>query len=79
MRGDLSGSRAALIFLRKILFDLLAARTRCLQILFAVTFDFRLAALAALDLVAKFSQPMGQFRAIHCRRILLCLVQFPWL
>ncbi len=79
MCGDLRGSRAAVIFLRKMRFDLLAARTRCLQILFAEAFDFRLVALAALDFVAKSFQPMGQFRAIHCRRILLRLVQFPWL
>ncbi len=74
MRCDLRGSCTALIFLRQMFLDLLAARTRRLQILFAVAFDFRLAALTALDLIAKFFQPMGQFRAIHSRRILLRLV-----
>jgi len=59
--------------------DLLAARTRRRKVFSAVAFDFRLAALAALDLVAKLFQPIGQFRAIHRCRILLRLVEFPWL
>src|SRR6266700_3901060 len=58
---------------------LLTARTRCFQILLAVPFDFRLAALTALDFVTKFLQPMGQLRAINRRRILLRFVEFPWL
>src|SRR5439155_10960391 len=70
---------SSLVLLCEMFLDLPAARTRRLQILFAVAFDFRLAALAALDLIAKFFQPMGQFRAVHCCRILLRLVEFPWL
>src|SRR5260370_1139232 len=54
--------------------DLLAARTRCRKVFFGVPFDFRLAALTALDFVAKFFQPMGNFRTVDCRRILLRLV-----
>ena len=79
VRGDLRCTCSSLVLLCEMFLDLPAARTRRLQILFAVAFDFRLAALAALDLIAKFFQPMGQLRAIHRCRILLRLVEFPWL
>src|SRR6266478_1045089 len=54
MRGNLRCACPSLVLLCEMFLDLLAARTRCLQILFAVAFDFRLAALTAFDFVAKF-------------------------
>ena len=53
VRRDLRGCRAAAVFLCKMFLDLLPARTRSLQILAGVAFDFRLAALALLDLVTE--------------------------
>src|SRR3989442_15772357 len=60
-----------------MILDLLATRTRCLDVLVAVPRDFRLAAFAAFDLVAQAGEPRRELRPVHCRRILLRLVQFP--
>src|SRR5437879_12951655 len=79
VRRNLRRACSSLVLSCEMFLNLLPTRTRRLQILFAVAFDFRLAALAALGLIAKFLQPMGQLRAVHRRRVPLGLVEFPWL
>ncbi len=53
MSGDLRSGRAALILHHQMLFDLFPAWTRSVEILRAIPLDFRLTALAVLDLVAQ--------------------------
>ena len=75
VRCDLRRARAAASLLGQMLFDLLAARTRCLQVLFRIAPDLRRAVLPLLDFVAQFLQSPGEFRLIHCRAVLLAAVQ----
>ena len=76
VRGDLRRPGAALTVRWQLLLDLLAARTRGLQILRRVAANLRLAAVAALDLVAQGGEARRQLRAVHRRRVGLRLVEF---
>ena len=71
VRGDLGrllpGAAGAL----QILANLLAARAGCVQILLRVALDFRRAAAANGDLVAKLAKPVSQLRLIDGRGELL--------
>ena len=75
MRRNLGGFRAAMLALRELVLNLLAARTRRVQVVLRVAADLRLAARAALDLVAQRLEPRGQLRPVHRRRVCLALVE----
>ena len=77
VRRDLYGCSSLLLLLRKMILDLLATWTRCLDVLVAVHRDFRLTTFAVFDLVAQGGEPHGELRPVHRRRILLRLVQLP--
>src|SRR5690242_261773 len=62
-----------------MLFDLSTPRTRRLQIIVAVTLDFRLVVLTTFDLVPKFFESYCQLRTVHSRRVLLRSVKLLWL
>src|SRR5271156_2818588 len=57
-------------------FDLFAPRARSVQILAAVTLDFRLTALAVFDLIAKLFEMVCQLRAVHGSGVLLRAIEF---
>src|SRR6266436_3655012 len=71
MSRDLCRTGTTQTVLGEMFFNLPAARTRCFQILFAIALDFRLAALAALDFIAKLFEPGSQLRAINRSGVLL--------
>src|SRR5271156_6454930 len=76
MGCDLRRRRATLIFHSQMLFDLLPARARSIEILAAVTRDFRLTALSVFDLVAPLLQMVCDFRAIYGSGVLLRAIEF---
>src|SRR5260370_21728584 len=75
MGRALRRGRATLLFHRQMRFDLLPAWTRSVEILAAVTLDFRLTALAVLDFVAQLLQTVCEFRAIHRGGVLLSAIE----
>ena len=58
-RRNLGGSRSIHPLLAEMVFDLLSPKAGCLQILTRVVFDFRLAILAALNLIPQLLQSRG--------------------
>src|SRR6266568_9503672 len=63
----------------QVLSDLLAARTRCVEVLLGVALNLGRSASASGDLVAKLSKPVGQLRLVHGGRELLGGKQTLWL
>ena len=76
MRRNLGGFRPAVVALRELVLNLLPARTRGVHVVLRVAADLRLAAGAAIDLVAQRLEPDGQLRPVHRRHIRLALVEF---
>ena len=64
VRGDLCGLFAGAARALQILTNLLAARTRCVEILLRVALDLRRAAAASGDLVTELAKPVGQLGLI---------------
>ena len=73
MRSNLCRARAFSSNLLQVPLDLFSPWTRCIQIFLRIAFDFRLAMLAAFDLVAEFLQANRKVRTINTGRILLRL------
>ena len=71
VRGDLGGFGATVAGLFEMLFDLLRAGTRRVQIFLGIAFDLRRTALPCLDFVAKVSELIGQSGLVNSRRIVL--------
>jgi hypothetical protein len=74
VRSDLSRGGAAETTFIEVLLNLLTPRTGCSEIRLGVAVDFRLAALAAVNLVAQVFQSHSEFRAIYGSAELLRLV-----
>ena len=73
MGRDLRRARAVSADLLQVLFDLLTARARCVEILLGIAFDLRLSVLAGLDFVTQTLKPNGKLGAIYARHVVLGL------
>ena len=72
---DLRRARSVHALFREMLFNLLAAWTRCFEILLRVSPDFRRAVLSRLDLITEFLQTPGQLALIDGRPVLLAAIK----
>src|SRR5665213_97547 len=73
MSGNLRRARTLSTDLLQVLPDLHTAQARCLQILLRISFDLRLAMLAAFNLIAKALQLHCKLGSVHGCRVLLRL------